>query len=267
MRHAAWRLVFSWRGLSGLGALIAAGALILGQAGSAAASPATAARAAAPAGPAAAAAVAAYVPPKQLLQLGMHGPAVRRLQLRLAALKYYPGAVDGKFGLETLEAVWAFKEVQGYPVNFANEDVVSRATERALVHPRSPRALVPRGGSMRIEVNLNDEVLVLYNHNKPELISHVSTGAGCLPGQGCGWNTPTGNFHTLEYLPGWVTVPLGEMYNPVFFIGTAYAIHGEYNTSVPFYPDSHGCVRIPMDIANFFHKLVKIPGTPVYIRG
>ena len=57
------------------------------------------------------------------------------------------------------------------------------------------------------------------------------------------------------------------MYNPVFFIGTKYAIHGEYNTSVPFYPDSHGCVRIPMDIANFFHKLVKIPGTPVYIRG
>jgi hypothetical protein len=25
-------------------------------------------------------------------------------------------------------------------------------------------------------------------------------------------------------------------------------------------------VRIPMDIANFFHKLVKIPGEPVYIR-
>src|SRR6516162_6552494 len=128
MRHAAWRLVFSWRGLSGLGALIGAGALILGQAGAAAASPA-----AAMAGPARTAAVAAYVPPKQLLKLGMHGPAVRRLQLRLAALKYYPGAIDGKFGLETLEAVWAFKEVQGYPVNFANEDVVSRATERALV--------------------------------------------------------------------------------------------------------------------------------------
>ena len=29
---------------------------------------------------------------------------------------------------------------------------------------------------------------------------------------------------------------------------------------------SHGCVRIPMDIANFFHNLVKIPGEPVYIR-
>ena len=238
-------------------ALIAAGALILGQAGLAAASPVASSRTAA---------AAAYVPPKQILRLGMHGPAVRRLQLRLAALKYYPGAADGQFGLDTLEAVWAFKEVQGYPVDWANQDVVSRATERALVHPRAPRILVPRGGSMRIEVNMNDEVLVLYKHNKPELISHVSTGAGCLAGQGCGWYTPTGNFRTLEYLPGWVTVPLGEMYNPVFFIGTLYAIHGEWDSSVPWYPDSHGCVRIPYDTATFFHKLFPVPGTPIYIR-
>ena len=267
MRRAAWRSVFSWRWLPGLGALIAAGALMVSQAGSAAASPAAAGRAATPAAAARAAAPAVYVPPKRILQLGMHDPAVRRLQLRLAALHYYPGPADGQFGLDTLEAVWAFKEVQGYPVDWANQDVVSRATERALVHPRAPRVLVPRGGAMRIEINMNDEVLVLYNHSKPELISHVSTGAGCLPGQGCGWDTPTGNFHALSFIPGWVTVPLGEMYNPVFFIGTLYAIHGEYNTSVPFYPDSHGCVRIPMDIANFFHKLVKVPGTPIYIRG
>jgi len=63
---------------------------------------------------------------------------------------------------------------------------------------------------------------------------------------------------------GWVHVPLGEMYNPVFFIGTAFAIHGD--TDVPLAPVSHGCVRIPMDIAAFFHKLVQIPGEPVYIR-
>jgi lipoprotein-anchoring transpeptidase ErfK/SrfK len=54
------------------------------------------------------------------------------------------------------------------------------------------------------------------------------------------------------------------MYNSVFFIGTAYAIHGD--TDVPLQPVSHGCVRIPMDIAAFFHTLVKIPGEPVIIR-
>ena len=64
-------------------------------------------------------------------------------------------------------------------------------------------------------------------------------------------------------MPGWVTVPLGQMYNPVFFIGTAYAIDGD--TDVPLQPVSHGCVRIPMDIAAFFHTLVKAPGTPAYV--
>ena len=55
-------------------------------------------------------------------------------------------------------------------------------------------------------------------------------------------------------MSGWVKVPLGAMYNPVFFISTVYAIHGD--TYVPVFPDSHGCVRLPMFIANFFHTLV-----------
>ena len=39
------------------------------------------------------------------------------------------------------------------------------------------------------------------------------------------------------------------------------------DTDVPLQPVSHGCVRIPMDIAAFFHTLVPNPGMPVYIRG
>ena len=268
MRHTAWRWLLTWRWLFSLGALAGAGALVLGQVGPAAASPVTAGRSASPARAASPARTAAYVPPGKVLSLGMHGAAVRRLQKRLAALKYYPGPVDGQFGLDTLEAVWAFKEVQALPVDAANQDQVSLIVERRLVHPRAPRALVPHGGSMRIEVNMNNETLVLYDHNKVELISHVSTGGGyyfCSPGGGCGYAiTPTGNFHTLSYFPGWLQVPLGEMYNPVFFLGTAYAIHGDI--PVPLQPVSHGCVRIPMDIAAFFHTLIKVPGEPVYIR-
>jgi lipoprotein-anchoring transpeptidase ErfK/SrfK len=66
-------------------------------------------------------------------------------------------------------------------------------------------------------------------------------------------------------MPGWVTVPLGAMYNPVFFISTVYAIHGD--TYVPVFPDSHGCVRVPMYIAQFFHNLVTTPGTEVFVYG
>jgi hypothetical protein len=197
------------------------------------------------------------------LQPGMSRTAVKALQRRLAALKYYPGAIDGQFGANTLEAVWAFEEVQGLPAH----DYVTSAMQRALAHPRAPKMLVPSGGANRIEISLSREVLVLYHNKKVELISHVSTGGHyyfCSTG-GCAYAvTPTGNYRTVVFLPGWVTVPLGEMYNPVFFIGTAFAIHGD--TDVPLAPVSHGCVRIPMDIAAFFHKLVTIPGEPVYIR-
>jgi hypothetical protein len=270
MRQAGWRWLF------GLGVLATAGAL-LGQAGVAVASSAVAARAARSASAGAAvsasgrasasgAVSAQYVPPGKILTLGMHGTAVKNMQMRLAALKYYPGRIDGQFGLDTLEAVWAFKEVQGYPINSANQDVVSLATERALVHPRRPKVLVPHGGSMRVEVNMGNETLVLYKKNKVALVSHVSTGVGCYSPTSCGWITPTGNYKALGYSPGWLQVPLGQMYNSVWFIGEVFAIHGEYDSAVPFYPFSHGCVRIPFDIANFFHSLIKIPGTPIYIR-
>jgi hypothetical protein len=202
--------------------------------------------------------------PQRVLRPGMWGRDVRLLQRRLAALKYYPGWVDGRFGSDTLEAVWAFQETQGlHP-----RDAVSSAMQRALASPRPPKVLVHHGGRLRVEVSLKDQVLVLYRRNHVALVSHVSTAGGyyfCSP-NGCGDAiTPTGDFTTLSFMPGRVTVPLGEMYNPVFFIGTIFAIHGD--TDVPLRPASHGCVRIPMHIAAFFHTLIPTPGTPVYIRG
>ncbi len=200
-----------------------------------------------------------------VLAQGSSGPAVLQLQQRLAALTYYPGPPDGQFGPDTEEAVWAFQETQGLPVT----GTVGPQTQAALANPRSPTVLVPNGGSTRVEVNLADEVLVLYKAGQVALVSHVSSGGGyyfCSPGGGCGYAvTPTGDYQTTTFMPGWVTVPLGEMYNPVFFIGTAFAIHGD--TDVPLQPVSHGCVRIPMDIAQFFYTLVPTPGTPVYVRG
>jgi peptidoglycan hydrolase-like protein with peptidoglycan-binding domain len=199
----------------------------------------------------------------QVLREGMHGLSTRELQRRLAALDYYPGPINGQFGIDTQEAVWAFQEAQGLP----GADYVSSAMEQALNNPRAPQVLDAAAGPNRIEVNLSTEVLVLYRNNQIELISHVSTGGHYYfcSGGGCGYAiTPTGDFRTGVFLPGWVVVPLGEMYNPVFFIGTSYAIHGD--TEVPLAPVSHGCIRIPMDIAAFFHTLVKVPGEPVIVR-
>jgi lipoprotein-anchoring transpeptidase ErfK/SrfK len=49
-----------------------------------------------------------------------------------------------------------------------------------------------------------------------------------------------GQFHTYLKTPG---LNGSDMYYSMFFIG-AFAIHGYH--SVPAWPASHGCVRIPM---------------------
>jgi peptidoglycan hydrolase-like protein with peptidoglycan-binding domain len=207
---------------------------------------------------------AAYVPPSGTLSEGSHGAAVKALQQRLAALKYDPGTADGSFGANTEDAVWAFQEINGVKVT----GVIDAATKRALVSPKTYHSNDPRQDGNRIEVNQHLEVLVLYKNDKIQLISHVSTGGGywynCGGGE-CQAITPNGNYRTDDYMSGWVKVPLGAMYNPVFFISTVYAIHGD--TYVPVFPDSHGCVRLPMFIADFFHTLVKTKGEEVFIYG
>ena len=208
----------------------------------------------------------AYTPPARTLKEGMKGADVKALQERLAALKYYPGAIDSEFGGNTQAALWAFQEINGIKVT----GVVDAATKRALVHPRSYTSPYYRGKrATRIEVSQALEVLVLFDNNKIALISHVSSGGGYFydcGSYGCAQAvTPNGTYNTTVYMPGWVTVPLGAMYNPVFFISTVYAIHGD--TYVPVGPASHGCIRVPMDVAGIFHKMVKTPGTQVHVYG
>jgi len=212
-------------------------------------------------------ATTAYVPAN--LYFGGHGPAVRSVQRRLNELGYYAGPVDGRYGGDLRQAVWAFKEVQGLPMNAKTNSVITAAFRQALVHPRLPFAKFPAGGADRIEINLHIQVLVLYRDNKPHLILHVSSGGGyyfCSGSGNCGNAvTPVGSYTALSYLPGTITVPLGFMENPVFFIGTVYAIHG--GEPVPWYPDSHGCVRIASDVVSWFHNAVHIGSTRIYIFG
>ena len=212
------------------------------------------------------AAPAAYPPPTRNLAEGMSGADVRALQQRLAVLKYYPGAIDGKSGGDTLAALWAFQEINGVHVS----GVVDASTKRALVNPKTYQSPSYAGKrATRVEVSQALEVLVLFENNRIMLISHASSGGGYLyncGSAGCAQAvTPNGTFYTTVYMPGWVQVPLGEMYDPVFFISTLFAVHGD--TYVPQGPASHGCVRIPMDVAAFFHKMVATPGTQVHVYG
>jgi hypothetical protein len=246
---------------AGVAAVVAAAGAGSGVAGAAPAGRASVAASAQPAG--------GYVPPNHNLYFGDSGPAVKSVQQRLTQLHYYVGPIDGIYGNDTAEAVWAFKGVQGIHMTSTNNTVINLAFRKALVDPKRPYVFVKSGPRHRVEVNLRRQVLVLYNrYGHIAWILHVSSGANCLPGEGCGWITPDGNYKALWFYSGWLTVPLGQMYNPVFFIGSAYAIHGDI--PVPWHPASHGCVRIWMDAAPWFHNRLTIGGshaTPIYIRG
>jgi hypothetical protein len=214
-----------------------------------------------------------YVPPRKPLYFGQSGAAVRSVQRRLNELRYYAGPVDGRYGQDLLEAAWAFREVQGLRMNATiAAEPINRAFEQDLIHPREPYAREKHGPPSRIEINQHIEVMVLYEDNRPEWIFHVSTGGGyffCNPnGTGCGFAiTPDGVFYLRDFVPGWQQVPLGQMFNPIYFT-SADAIHGDI--PVPWYPASHGCVRMWLDGAEWFWRDVSIGGqdpTPVYIWG
>src|SRR5690349_2766005 len=139
------------RWLVGAVAVAAAmGAAVLGQAGTAGAATVAATGRAAPAHATAARRAVSqttggYVPTGHVIRYGSRGPAVRKLQRRLNQLHYYSGKPDGQFGQNTLEAVWAFKEVQHLGTSHDPNDV-SVAFQRRLVHPWQPRKLRPHGG-------------------------------------------------------------------------------------------------------------------------
>jgi hypothetical protein len=267
-----------------LGAAAAAGLAMVAQGSAAMASASVAWRSSA-AGISMASRTPAYQPLNVTLRRGSHGPAVVALQRRLNALHYYAGKPDGKFGWDTMEAVWAFKEVQSGRMIPPNPDVFTVKNQHQLVSPKKPPVLFPHGGTWRIEVNKALEVMVVYRDNKPILINHTSSAAYDRP-DGTGWVTPDGSYRALNYDAGAVPDASfgGYMYNPVFFIGSSFAIHGMPDPTatfsgdgVPLNPASHGCVRIPLDISVFLHKLIRLGavegvptghlGTPIYVSG
>ncbi|WP_259404677.1 L,D-transpeptidase family protein [Microbispora sp. H10830] len=211
-----------------------------------------------------------FTAPGKTLKLGAKGSAVKALQARLKELGYVPGSVDGRYGGATLTAVWAFQKVQG----ITPTSTVAARTWRALENPRAPKVLVPRGKATRVEVNLTKQVMVLYRGGAPVLISHISSGSGIPYTEYATWNgkrqrfsgsarTPTGDYATTWRARGWHRSYLGQLYNPIFFNG-GIALHGAL--SVPLYPASHGCVRLPMNVAEILPGMLG-KGVPVHVRG
>jgi lipoprotein-anchoring transpeptidase ErfK/SrfK len=175
------------------------------------------------------------------------------VEQHLAALRYDVGAVDGDIDDTAASAIMAFQKVHGLDRTGELSDQVAAAIMGA---SGVPTPLVANADANKVEIDLTRQVLFLYEGGQLSKILPISSGKASTP-------TPTGSYHIYHRAYGWETSPLGQLYNSQYFVG-GYAIHGSY--SVPNYPASHGCVRIPMSAADWFPDHVGI-GTPVYLLG
>jgi N-acetylmuramoyl-L-alanine amidase len=174
---------------------------------------------------------------------GTSGPSVRELERRLWDLGFALGWVDSYYGRDTTDAVIAFQKLYGLP----RTGRLDSHTARLLTRAERPRA---RYGGSHVEVDKGRQVLLVVRDGHVVLVVHVSTGAT--------GNTPVGLWHVYSKAAGWNA---SSMYDSSYFL-RGFAIHGY--PSVPVYPASHGCVRVPVWVAPRLFSLIHY-GTAIYI--
>lgn len=179
------------------------------------------------------------------LGLRSAGNAVRALEARLRDLHFALRGVDGTYGYDTYEAVLAFQKVHG----LTRTGRVDGAVWRRLARARVPSARVPAGN--HIEVSKTRQVLYEVRAGKVVNVIHVSTGAT--------GNTPVGSWRVYRLGPGG---SLSHMYYSMYFL-RGFAIHGYH--SVPPWPASHGCVRVPLWQAHGLYGRWARIGTRIYV--
>jgi len=187
-------------------------------------------------------------------------PKVRALQERLAELGYDVGTPDGKLGARTSYAIMAFQKVEG----LGRDGEAGPQVEAALATASKPGPMVPGGAPTRIEIDVARQVMFHWVNGSLARILPVSTGSGeryCVDGACDTAVTPGGSFRIGRKASGLEVSPLGELWWPMYFNG-GIAIHG--SPSIPAYPASHGCIRIPMYAAPTFYDEVG-PGTRVHV--
>ena len=161
------------------------------------------------------------------LRMGSRGTAVRALQIRLTALGYWLGAVDGQYGDLTRQAVVTLQKVAG----LARDGICG-----------------PDDGVVPWIFNTSTGSGRKYRSGGKE---HVAV-------------TPSGDFRVFRRVDGWDDGPLGKLYRPQYFNG-GIAVHGY--PSVPPTPASHGCCRVSLPAMDFLWGAggMKV-GTRVLVR-
>jgi hypothetical protein len=184
---------------------------------------------------------------------------IREAQQKLSELGYWIGRIDGVAGLQFRDSLIAFQKVEG----LARTGRLSRGGLEALRNARRPAPL--EGGPFHVEIDLTRQVLfIVDDEGIVSRILPVSTGND-KEFTSDDWTrrayTPPGRFRIQGKISGWRKSELGMLYYPNYIVG-GIAIHG--SKSVPTYPASHGCIRIPMYAAKDFSEQTPI-GVPVIV--
>jgi hypothetical protein len=167
-------------------------------------------------------------PAPQTISRGARGPDVLGTEQRLAALGYWPGAIDGVYDQDTAYAVVALQKTAGLP----RDGSVGPSTRAALDEGVRP---TPRSSAGRVvEIDLHRQLLLVVEGGALQATFDTSTGKRSTP-------TPPGRFSITSQIDGLRRSRLGLLYRPKYF-HRGIAIHGF--TSVPPWAASHGCVRV-----------------------
>ena len=169
---------------------------------------------------------------------------VAALQRRLARLGYVVGS-RGSLDARTARAVLAFRKVTG----MARTARASTSVMRAIAAGRGAFRIRRPDHGRHIEADLTRQVIALIEGGQVRRIYPTSSGTSRTP-------TVLGSFRFYRKTPG--TNALGMVDSAYFIRG--YATHGF--ASVPIYPASHGCLRVPNPDARSLYNWIRI-GTPI----
>jgi hypothetical protein len=200
-------------------------------------------------------------PDVALVSMGMSGPAVLDVQRRLLNQGYWLPGLDGVFGPNMQQAVWAFQKANRLP-RTGNVDPATQAAFRSAARPR-PRST---SGYM-IEVDKTRQIMMLAANGYARYTFNISSGSDRPynePGGSGNAHTPEGVFSMIRQVNGASHGSLGTLWRPKFFTWQGHAVHGY--TNVPPYPASHGCVRVSNLAMNWIWDTNAMPlGTSVWV--
>jgi lipoprotein-anchoring transpeptidase ErfK/SrfK len=182
------------------------------------------------------------------------------VEQRLSDLGYWITKVDGKRDDSTRQAIIAFQKVEG-----RKRTGILSASDMELLSTASRPTAKYTSGPAHVEVDISRQVLFYVNGNGlVEKTIAVSTGNEKKYFDDNKWqvaHTTRGNFKVQWKYNGERKASLGTLYYPSYFNG-GIAVHG--SPSIPPFPASHGCVRVPRFADKALYKMMPV-GMPVYV--